>query len=983
MATTKKNTKSTANGKPMPVEQEPPVSVKKVVHDERTHKITGFFLVLIAIWLCIAFVSYAYTWQLDQDKVFNSGKDFWFADDLKVENKLGRLGAWVSHLFIYKGFGIASYFLCMLPFVVGINLIFRKKIFRIWRNVFYSLTGLIYFSVALSFITKGAAFSYGGGIGDYLSESLTSLLGMAGTALLLIAAGLGWFIWRFNPVFRIPKAPKIPEVKFPFGKKDPAAEDGETDATLLIDDSLAPKEIAQPEKNVKPAVSIPVGVEKAKEEPLSPVTQSNQPATAAQGSGLSINDLYMLGKETELSKRRFQPEGDPVNPLEQQSVKGGGNSIDGDDIPLTVLTSGEEKQANNDPINAFTVSDKPSMDEKGNPVLLINPIISEPSGVTVVPPAPQQHVTREMPSSEPEKMDESIDNEWPEKPDEDSGVVVQAPEQTNESGTSLPKTAGPKIKVASPLELEIKPSAEEIKEEEAYKETPARTAAQKVQDLPPYDPMLELKGYQYPSLDLLDTHGSEKIVTDPTELETHKNQILNTLKNYDISIQRISATVGPTVTLYEIVPAPGVRISRIKNLEDDIALSLAALGIRIIAPIPGKGTIGIEVPNVRKTVVSMRTLLASDKFQQSTFSLPIAIGKKIDNEHFVVDLASMPHLLMAGATGQGKSVGINAVLVSLLYKKHPSQLKLVLVDPKKVELSLYRAIEKHFLAKLPGEEESIITDTKKVVHTLNALCIEMDNRYDLLKEAGVRNIKEYNEKFIKRRLNPEKGHQFLPFIVLVIDEFADLIMTAGKEIEMPIARLAQLARAVGIHLIIATQRPSVNIITGTIKANFPSRVAFKVSSKIDSRTILDAGGAEQLIGKGDLLISHNGELIRLQCAFVDTPEVERICEAIGQQRGYPEAFLLPEYVDEKEMESRDFDVNDRDNLFDDAARLIVHHQQGSTSLIQRRMKLGYNRAGRLMDQLEQAGIVGPNQGSKPRDVLVKTDMDLQEILGRF
>jgi S-DNA-T family DNA segregation ATPase FtsK/SpoIIIE len=431
------------------------------------------------------------------------------------------------------------------------------------------------------------------------------------------------------------------------------------------------------------------------------------------------------------------------------------------------------------------------------------------------------------------------------------------------------------------------------------------------------------------------------------------------------------------------VPAPGVRISRIKNLEDDIALSLAALGIRIIAPIPGRGTIGIEVPNVRKTIVSMRTLLASDKFQSNNFSLPIAIGKKIDNENFVVDLASMPHLLMAGATGQGKSVGINAVLVSLLYKKHPSQLKLVLVDPKKVELSLYRAIERHFLAKLPGEEEAIITDTKKVINTLNALCIEMDNRYDLLKEANVRNIREYNEKFVKRRLNPEKGHQFLPFIVLVIDEFADLIMTAGKEVEMPIARLAQLARAVGIHLIIATQRPSVNIITGTIKANFPSRMAFKVSSKIDSRTILDAGGAEQLIGKGDMLISHNGELIRLQCAFVDTPEVERICEAIGTQRGYPDAFLLPEYVDEKEAEARDFDLSDRDSLFDEAAKLIVAHQQGSTSLIQRRMKLGYNRAGRLMDQLEKAGIVGPNQGSKPRDVLVKTEMELLEILERF
>jgi S-DNA-T family DNA segregation ATPase FtsK/SpoIIIE len=496
----------------------------------------------------------------------------------------------------------------------------------------------------------------------------------------------------------------------------------------------------------------------------------------------------------------------------------------------------------------------------------------------------------------------------------------------------------------------------------------------------PYEPTWDLKDYEYPTLNLLEAHGSEKIIQDPAELEANKNQIINTLANYDIQIQKISATVGPTVTLYEIVPAAGVRISRIKNLEDDIALSLAALGIRIIAPIPGKGTIGIEVPNVKKTVVSMKTLLASDKFQNNAYSLPIAIGKKIDNENFIVDLTTMPHLLMAGATGQGKSVGLNAILVSLLYKKHPSQLKLVLVDPKKVELSLYRTIEHHFLAKLPGEEEAIITDTKKVIHTLNALCIEMDNRYDLLKEAGARNIREYNEKFVKRRLNPQKGHQFLPFIVLVIDEFADLIMTAGKEVEMPIARLAQLARAVGIHLIIATQRPSVNIITGTIKANFPARIAFKVSSKIDSRTILDTGGAEQLIGKGDMLISYNGEITRLQCAFVDTPEVEGVCDFIGEQRGYPQAFLLPEYLDEKEMEGKDFDMASRDALFEDAARLIVQNQLGSTSLLQRRMKLGYNRAGRLMDQLEAAGVVGPNQGSKARDVLIKTESELDQHL---
>lgn len=497
---------------------------------------------------------------------------------------------------------------------------------------------------------------------------------------------------------------------------------------------------------------------------------------------------------------------------------------------------------------------------------------------------------------------------------------------------------------------------------------------------PRYDPIADLKGYKYPSLDLLEQHKGEKIVMDQHELEANKTQIMKTLKNYDIDIQKIFATVGPTVTLYEIVPAAGVRISRIKNLEDDIALSLAALGIRIIAPIPGKGTIGIEVPNVKKSIVGMRSLLSSDKFQKNDFALPIALGKKIDNENFIVDLATMPHLLMAGATGQGKSVGLNAILVSLLYKKHPSQLKFVLVDPKKVELSIYRTIEKHFLAKLPGDDDAIITDTRKVVNTLNALCIEMDERYDLLKDAGCRNIREYNEKFASRKLNPEKGHKFLPFIVLVIDEFADLIMTAGKEIETPIARLAQLARAIGIHLIVATQRPSVNIITGTIKANFPARIAFKVSSKVDSRTILDIGGAEQLIGRGDMLVSYQGEVTRVQCVFVDTPEVEKVADFIGGQQGYPSAFELPEVIDEKDMEDREVDLLSKDPLFNDAALLIVQSQMGSTSMIQRRLKLGYNRAGRLMDQLEAAGIVGPSKGSKVREVLFKTEYELDQFL---
>ncbi len=496
-----------------------------------------------------------------------------------------------------------------------------------------------------------------------------------------------------------------------------------------------------------------------------------------------------------------------------------------------------------------------------------------------------------------------------------------------------------------------------------------------------YDEKLDLSGYQYPNLDLLEDYGSNKISVNSEELEANKNKIVETLNHYNIEIDKIKATIGPTVTLYEIIPAPGVRISKIKNLEDDIALSLAALGIRIIAPMPGKGTIGIEVPNQHPEMVSMRSILNTEKWAQNTMDLPIALGKTISNEVFIADLAKMPHLLVAGATGQGKSVGINAILVSLLFKKHPAQLKFVLVDPKKVELTLFNRIERHFLAKLPGEADAIITDTKKVVNTLNSLCIEMDQRYDLLKDAQVRNLKEYNDKFIKRKLNPNNGHRFLPFIVLVVDEFADLMMTAGKEVEAPIARLAQLARAIGIHLVLATQRPSVNIITGTIKANFPARLAFRVLSKIDSRTILDSGGADQLIGRGDMLLSTGSDLIRLQCAFVDTPEVDRISEFIGNQRGYPDAYQLPEYVDENaESNKADFDPDDRDALFEDAAQLIVTHQQGSTSLIQRKMKLGYNRAGRIIDQLEAAGVVGPFEGSKAREVLLPDQYALEQFL---
>jgi DNA segregation ATPase FtsK/SpoIIIE, S-DNA-T family len=819
MAKPSKSKKNQSSGpSSLKTEKDSKLNVVQVMRDERTHKITGAVFLLISIFLFISFTSYLFTWREDQDKVFRGISILAPSHDVKVANLLGNLGAYISHLFFYKGFGIASYFICSFFFITGINWLFAKRYFSIKRNLRYVLIGLVYLSATLAFICQNISFPWGGAFGNMISDWMVRFLGKIGTACVLFAGAMAYFIWRFNPEFKLPDL-------------------------------------------------------NAKNKGATVVPESDREEAA--GALLFIEEPVARNKKNKLK--------------------------------------------NEDAISLILAEEESEPD-------LQAPFIREEPVVKEIPP---------IPARVPKKINSEV----------------------------------------NPLELEIRA----VSELAADKLIDLKDTG-KPGDMPDYEPTLDLRSYKFPPLDLLQSHGSDKIVQDPAELENNKNQIISTLKNYDIDIQKISATVGPTVTLYEIVPAPGVRISRIKNLEDDIALNLSALGIRIIAPIPGKGTIGIEVPNVKKSIVSMRTLLASDKFQHSAFNLPIAIGKTINNENFIVDLSTMPHLLMAGATGQGKSVGLNAILVSLLYKKHPSQLKLVLVDPKKVELSLYRIIEKHFLAKLPGEEEPIITDTKKVVYTLNALCIEMDNRYDLLKEAGTRNIREYNDKFIKRKLNPQKGHQYLPFIVLVIDEFADLIMTAGKEIEMPIARLAQLARAVGIHLIIATQRPSVNIITGTIKANFPARIAFKVSSKIDSRTILDTGGAEQLIGKGDMLVSYNGEITRLQCAFVDTPEVEEIAEFIGRQQGYPEAFLLPEYVDEKDMSEKEFDANNRDPLFEDAARLIVQNQVGSTSLIQRRMKLGYNRAGRLMDQLEAAGVVGPNQGSKAREVIIKTDSELSVYL---
>jgi S-DNA-T family DNA segregation ATPase FtsK/SpoIIIE len=554
-------------------------------------------------------------------------------------------------------------------------------------------------------------------------------------------------------------------------------------------------------------------------------------------------------------------------------------------------------------------------------------------------------------------------------------------ETLNESSNNIDLTKSEKKdevslisdKDTSELEIQVEKVVEE-------KSTNNNLANNLVDDFGEFDPKLDLSKFKFPDLNLLKQYNSGQITIDKQELEENKNKIVETLNNYNISISNIKATIGPTVTLYEIVPDAGIRISKIKNLEDDIALSLSALGIRIIAPIPGKGTIGIEVPNKNPTIVSMYSVIAADKFQKSSMELPIAIGKTINNETLVFDLAKMPHLLMAGATGQGKSVGLNAVLTSLLYKKHPAEVKFVLVDPKKVELTLYNKIERHYLAKLPDSEEAIITDNTKVINTLNSLCIEMDNRYEMLKNASCRNIVEYNNKFKQRKLNPNDGHSFLPYIILVVDEFADLIMTAGKQVETPIARLAQLARAIGIHLIIATQRPSVNVITGVIKANFPARIAFRVTSKIDSRTILDSSGADQLIGRGDMLFTQGNEIVRIQCAFVDSPEIERITEFIGSQKAYPTAYKLPEYISDDGGTNIDISMEDRDSLFKEAAEVLVIAQQGSASLLQRKLKLGYNRAGRLIDQLEAAGIVGPFEGSKARKVLISNLDELNKIL---
>ena len=821
-------TKKTTKGKQQ-------LSFKMGINDERIPKLVGVFCLFLALYLFIAFSSYLFSWQIDQDRVLQHSFGLLFQGDVEMANWLGRLGAIISNMFFYWGFGLPSFIFIFILGVIGLGNIrrvpFRSHVPLLWSSFWL----LLFSSVLLEFIFTNSEFPWGGAFGQEVCTWLTNFLGTIGLIILFIFIGVGLITWFTNPNFN--------ELTF----------SGALNEIKIFFENL-------------------------------------------------INGRRPIKKEA-------SQESLPLSTLKprNQSIQNGFEESTGNAASDSEATKNTEEET------------RAMLDEKGQ-------------------------------------------------------LAFDLEQKKREKPSSL-KTGEGELEIETPQE---NPNPVE---DPLAKEPAMTIQTENINHGEPYDPTLELSSYEYPVLSLLNEYSEGKVEIDRAELEQNKDQIIETLLNYKIEITKIKATIGPTVTLYEIVPAPGVRISRIKNLEDDIALSLAALGIRIIAPIPGKGTIGIEVPNKNKQTVSLKEVLINEKFKRAKMDLPIGFGKTISNEVFVADLAKMPHLLIAGATGQGKSVGINVVLMSLLYKKHPSQIKFVLIDPKKVELFPYSRIENHFLAYLPGLDEPIVTDTTKVVHTLNSLTIEMETRYDLLKKAQARNIREYNEKFIARKLNPNNGHRFLPFIILVIDEFADLIMTAGKEIELPIGRLAQLSRAVGIHLIIATQRPSVNIITGVIKANFPARIAFKVTAKVDSRTILDTGGADRLIGRGDMLLSFGSDIIRLQCAFVDTPEVEKVIDFISQQRGYPMPYFLPEFHGDEETHSGgNVNFSELDENLGDAARLVVSNQHGSTSMIQRRLKLGYNRAGRIMDQLESLGIVGPSEGSKAREVLIYDEIELERFL---
>ena len=816
------------------------------LRDERISKVMGVLCFFLAIYISIAFVSYFFTWKGDQDKVLQLSAQLLFDGNVSVDNWLGRLGAYTSHLFFYWGFGVSSIVFIFLFIRLGLKLVLKTPMTEFINLFIKSIILMSFLSLVFEFLFRSSEFSWGGLMGYSMYSYLSSFLGQIGVVLLMLLLIAASMIWLVNPMLQFERL----RVATDMGNYSMPRMDFFTGITEYL-----PKWQAKESKAKTDRKSLFDDIEGA-----SPKTDFKEDGslTASAPVDLGLPDSFL----TEAPKE-IKPKAEP------------NSNTDSSDLELELEESTEEDTS---------------------------PFVRE----------------------------EQTANRRP-GPDMDSDKLYVEEENPD--------------------------------------------------DFEPYDPTKELSRYSYPELELLEDYSEHKQPINREELEENKNQIIKTLLNYNIKITKIRATIGPTVTLYEIVPAPGVKISSIKKLEDDIALSLAALGIRIIAPIPGKGTVGIEVPNKNKQIVSFKEVASSDKFQNAKMDLPIVLGKTISNEVFVADLAKMPHLLIAGATGQGKSVGINTILMSLLYKKHPSQVKLVMIDPKKVELFPYSYLDKHFLGFLPNEDETITTEIKNAIKVLTSLTVEMDDRYDLLKKARARNIKEYNEKFVARKISPKDGHRFLPFIVLVIDEFADLIMTAGKEIELPIARLAQLARAIGIHLIIATQRPSVKIITGMIKANFPARIAYKVTSQIDSRTILDSKGAEQLIGKGDMLLSVGSDIVRLQCAFVDTPEVEAAIQHISDQKGFAEPFYLPEVADENgEMGDTNLKWSDLDPMFEEAARLVVTSQHGSTSSLQRKLQLGYNRAGRIMDQMEALGIVGESNGSKPRDVLFHSEIELMHYI---
>ena len=886
--------------------------IKTFFNDKRTRIVLGITCGAIAVFLTFSFVSFFFTWDLDQDRLLNkSSWQVFTSAQLEIQNWGGKLGAIVSKKFIHDWFGVSSLLFIFIFTLFGLRLL-QIPVRFLRKKTLIACVSILVLSLVFGYFFNSA---WDGNVGGMLGYALgyrflVDLLGTipAGAIIIVLLVAYLLFTYKsslgfFQKILAVDSERKVEDNKI---KPEPAVQNGVNSAYNANFSEELSTFSSYPSNKELPKTKI------ANTEVIS--RRNYKVRNSARGEEQIIEDEVFdtsTGSATEnepfeidITETAYTPNDDGQEVEIQQTT--GNSQADDFDITISLIND-----ASTGSTSSPTTGSATEQDSNDNSFVIID--------------------TR----SESDEDESFADNQEIEIDD---------------------------FEITNTLDND-----DEIDDDF-------------VGELQDYDPTLDLSYYQLPSTDLLENHQSSNNEVTTQELAENKNRIEETLKNYGIGIKSISATIGPTITLYEIIPADGVRISKIKNLEDDIALSLAALGIRIIAPIPGKGTIGIEVPNKHPEIVSMRSIINSKTFQEAKMDLPVALGKTISNETYVFDLTKMPHLLVAGATGQGKSVGLNAIMTSLLYKKHPAQLKFVLVDPKKVELTLYQSIEKHFLAKLPDEEEAIITDTQKVVATLNSLCIEMDTRYDLLKNAKLRNIKEYNERFIQRRLNPEHGHKYMPFIVVVIDEFADLIMTAGKEVELPLARLAQLARAIGIHLIIATQRPAANIITGAIKANFPARMAFKVASGIDSRTILDSTGANQLIGKGDMLITKGSELVRVQCAFVDTPEIEKITNFISEQQSYGMAFPLPEYKNPDSSNDAVYDDDSLDPMFEDAARTIVNNQQGSTSLLQRKLKLGYNRAGRIMDQLEACGVVGPFEGSKARQVIISDEQSLERLL---